>query len=209
MKLDRIIIGMSDVKPKRGRPTAAERERRGTRILDAAVAEFSTAGFAGTTLDDIAANAGVTKRTLYVDYGDKSALLVAAVEREHDRIRRTASLDASLTDIAIEMCLVLFSDSAIALHRAVIAEAPRFPELAADFYEAGPRDSIQLLARHLPESAHRDATAAGLYSLLLGERHRRRLLALDPAPSRTAVVEHVEDVLALLGMGVITPSRRR
>jgi AcrR family transcriptional regulator len=181
---------------KRGRPTADERVLRRERILDAAVAQFSARGFGATSLDEVASTAGVTKRTLYVDFGDKSALFAAAVEREHDRIRAVAADAGSLADVATEIVFVLLSDSAVALHRSVIAEAPRFSELAQAFYETGPQHSIDLLARYLPTGA---TTAPALYSLLLGEPHRRRLLGLDPAPTRPAAAAHAATVLELLG----------
>ncbi len=169
---------------KRGRATAGERAERRERILDAAVTAFALRGFSAASLDEIAAAAGVTKRTLYVDIGDKAALFAAAVEREHDRIRAVATDAGSLADVATELVLVLHSDSAVALHRSVIAEAPRFPALARTFYETGPQHSIDLLSRYLPDSPAITATATALYSLLLGEPHRRRLLGLVPAPTR-------------------------
>ncbi|WP_440708293.1 TetR/AcrR family transcriptional regulator [Herbiconiux sp. YIM B11900] len=200
---------------KRGRPTADDRDRRRTRILDAAVGSFGDRGFAGSSLDEIAATAGVTKRTIYTDYGDKAAVFDAAVEREHDRIRAIAGEGATLQQVAAELVFVLHSDAAIALHRSVIAEAPRFPELARRFYAAGPGHSIALLARHLTAPDATDAAgtdrepaasaalprAEALYALLLGERHRRRLLALDPAPTAADAAAHAASCLAVLGRG--------
>jgi len=180
---------------KLGRPTAAERALRRDRVLDAAVALFGARGFAATSLDEVAALAEVTKRTLYVDVGDKAALFAAAVEREQDRIRAVKD-SRPVDEVAAEMVFVLLSDSAVALHRAVIAEAPRFADLAARFYASGPQRSIDLLARSLGQD---EVRAAALYSLLLGEPHRRRLLALDPAPNRKAAAAHAASALALLG----------
>lgn len=183
---------------KLGRPTAAERALRLARELDAAVALFTQRGFGGTSLDEVASIAGVTKRTLYSDFGDKRALFAAAVEREHDRIRVVASERGSLRDVATETVFRLHSDTAVALHRSVIAEALRFPDLARDFYASGPQHSIDLLAGLLP-LVNRDSAAA-LYSLLLGEKHRRRLLELDPAPSRSEAGSHARASLAVLGL---------
>jgi hypothetical protein len=66
------------------------------------------------------------------------------------------------------------------------------------FYETGPQHSIGLLARALPHDDPSRATA--LYSLLLGEPHRRRLLGLDPAPTRATADAHAARALALLGL---------
>lgn len=187
--------------PKRGRPTAAERAVRRERILDAAVAAFAARGFGGTSLDDVAAASGVTKRTLYVDVGDKAALFSAAVEREHDRIRVVARQSPhDLPSTATEIVHVLHSDRAVALHRAVIADAPGFPELAERFYEAGPGHSIAVLEGALPQEPSTRLRATALYSLLLGEQHRRRLLGLDPAPTRAQAAAHATACLEVLGL---------
>ena len=185
---------------KRGRPTTIERGQRMDRILDAAVTLFAAGGFEATSLDEVAARAEVTKRTLYVDVGDKAALFTAAVDREQNRIRTRATEASSLQEVAAELVFVLHSDSAVALHRSVIAQAPRFTELAAGFYETGPQHSIGLLARALPRADPSLSRATALYSLLLGEPHRRRLLALDPAPTREAAAIHAAQALALLGL---------
>jgi AcrR family transcriptional regulator len=192
---------------KRGRPTADERALRRERILDAAVAQFSARGFGATSLDEVASTASVTKRTLYVDFGDKPALFAAAVEREHDRIRAVAADAGSLIDVATELVFVLLSDSAVALHRSVIAEAVRFPELAQAFYTTGPQHSIDLLARYLPPGAEAPIRAAALYSLLLGEPHRRRLLGLTPAPTRAWAAAHAMASVDLLELTTDAPSQ--
>ena len=49
------------------------------RILDAAAAAFSAAGWAGTTVADVARAAGVTPQAVHLSVGAKPALLVAAV----------------------------------------------------------------------------------------------------------------------------------
>jgi AcrR family transcriptional regulator len=65
------------------RALEAEEERR-RRILDAATELFDARGFEGTTTDDIAAAAGITKRTLYRYMGSKEHLLFEI----HDRWMR-------------------------------------------------------------------------------------------------------------------------
>jgi len=171
---------------KRGRPTAAERDDRMRLILDTAVAEFLENGYAATTVEQIATRCQVTKRTIYTFYGDKTAVFAAAVGRLHDRVAQADPPDGTPVDLAVladRITLVLHSAEAVGLHRLVVAEATRFPELAAAFYDNGPLRYIGLLARRLPE-----ATAEALFSLLLGENHRKRLLGLlgpvTPADAR-------------------------
>src|SRR6185437_3743664 len=76
---------------KRGRPTAAERRARENEILTTALGVFLRSGYGASTLDELAAAAQVTKRTLYAYYGDKSGLFTAMVRD----LAAAVSLDAS------------------------------------------------------------------------------------------------------------------
>ena len=69
---------------KRGRPTADERRARETEILTAALGVFLRSGYGASTVDELAAAAQVTKRTLYAYYGDKAE----AVRRDGHGPRR-------------------------------------------------------------------------------------------------------------------------
>ena len=54
------------------------------RILDAAYVEFRRKGYARVGVDEIAAAAKITKRTLYYHFDSKDALLAAVLERQHE-----------------------------------------------------------------------------------------------------------------------------
>ncbi|GAA4178113.1 TetR/AcrR family transcriptional regulator [Gryllotalpicola koreensis] len=181
---------------KRGRPTDAERSQRRDDILDAAVRLFLAGGFEQVTLDDIAPEAHVTKRTIYAYFGDRTEIFLAAVERLRDRTLRPPARGKDLNDLAAEIVFTLHSDEAVGLHRLMIAESRRFPELARRFYEDGPRGYIAALSEHLgtPDAAQAEA----LFALLLGERHRQRLLGLLPAPTRPAAAAHARDAIERL-----------
>ncbi|WP_433675655.1 TetR/AcrR family transcriptional regulator [Microbacterium gorillae] len=163
---------------KRGRPTEAERVQRRDEILDAAVKLFIENGFGGVTFDDIREEAHVTKRTIYGHFATRAEIFLAAVERLRDRAL-THPGAGSLQELATSIVEILHSDEAIALHRLVIASAREFPELGAQFYRDGPESYIAALRQHVSDPA----LAEALFSLLLGEPHRRRLLGLTPAPS--------------------------
>ena len=60
-------------------PRHAERTRR--RILDAAYELFYRKGFARVGVDEMAAFAGLTKRTLYYHFKSKDELLAAVARR--------------------------------------------------------------------------------------------------------------------------------
>ena len=63
---------MTAVKNKGGRPTLEDIPRRNEHLLEVATDNFIRLGFNAATLDRIAAEAGVAKRTIYARYPDKA-----------------------------------------------------------------------------------------------------------------------------------------
>ncbi|MBD7950644.1 TetR/AcrR family transcriptional regulator [Oerskovia rustica] len=190
-----------------GRPRTAERAARRAGLLDVAIQIFGARGYGATTIEAVASEAGVTKRTIYQHFTDKAGLFVAAVESQHAHEHTITGED--LESLATRIVRTLHGDQAVTLHRLVIAEALQFPDLAAAFYTHGPASSTEALAHHLavhlgaapsapsalsaPSAPVDDATrslAEALYTLLLGEAHRRRLLGLAPAPTVAQAREH-------------------
>jgi AcrR family transcriptional regulator len=62
-------------------PRASEQTRQ--RILDAAYGLFRRSGYSRVSMDEIAAAASVTKRTLYYHFESKDALLATVLEAQH------------------------------------------------------------------------------------------------------------------------------
>lgn len=196
--------------PRRGpgRPRREDVDARRAEILEAAVGLFAERGFAGTTIEAVALAVGATKRTVYRHFTDKTGLFFAAVEQLHVHERPAVRDGADLEELATRMVHILHGDDAVTLHRLVIAESRQLPQLAAMFYERGPARSVEVLAASLapqedaaPDEATRD-TAEALYTLLLGEPHRRRLLGLTPAPSRAEARAHARRAIGVvLGPG--------
>jgi AcrR family transcriptional regulator len=188
---------------KRGRPTADERRTRESEILATALGVFLRSGYGASTLDELAAAARVTKRTLYAYFGDKAGLFAAMVRD----LAAAVSLDAAndhdtLETLAMRIVSRVHSDELVGLHQLVIAESTRFPELALILHSSGDARHIARLAEHL-RAEHGPATeplAEPLFSLLLGEKHRRRLLGIDPAPTPAQAAAHAAAALAMLGL---------
>ena len=188
---------------KRGRPTADERRARETEILTSALGVFLRCGYGASTVDELAAAAQVTKRTLYAYYGDKAGVFAAMVRH----LAAAVSLDASRDDDTLETLAArivsrVHSDELVGLHRLVIAESARFPELALILHANGDARHIARLAEHLraERGPASEPLAEPLFSLLLGERHRRRLLGIDPAPTPAQAAAHANAALAQLGL---------
>jgi TetR/AcrR family transcriptional regulator, mexJK operon transcriptional repressor len=123
---------------KRGRPPRADALLLRERILKAATELFLDAGYGSTSIESVAARAGISKRTFYDRFEDKAALFAAVVHRIIEQIRPPESVPllvgASLPEILQRLAgLILraaLSPQAIALHRLVTGESSRFPELA-------------------------------------------------------------------------------
>src|SRR5436190_22547764 len=60
------------------------REQTHRRIIDAAYRLFRRKGFTRVSMDDIAASAAVTKRTLYHHFESKDALVGAVLDAQHE-----------------------------------------------------------------------------------------------------------------------------
>jgi TetR/AcrR family transcriptional regulator, mexJK operon transcriptional repressor len=135
------------------------RKRRA--ILDAARALFLRNGYAGTSMDDVAARAAVSKQTVYKHFVDKERLFTAIITGD---IAATEQLTQSLVDalpenlehdlreFARRHIVEVMQPHLVRMRRILIGEADRFPDLAAAWYERG------------PERAH--ATFAGWFTAL-------------------------------------------
>jgi AcrR family transcriptional regulator len=133
--------------------TAGASARKRAAVLDAAARLFLEAGYGATSMDQVAAAAGVAKQTLYNQFGSKEALFRAIVE---DLVRELVGpLAHAAAGGAPERVLEAFGrrflglmlrPSSLALHRLLVAETNRFPELAHAVFDAGPVQAVQALA---------------------------------------------------------------
>jgi TetR/AcrR family transcriptional regulator, mexJK operon transcriptional repressor len=187
---------------KRGRPTAEERRTRENEILTAALSVFLRSGYGASTVDELAAAAQVTKRTLYTYYGDKAGLFAAMVTQLAAAVSLDAASHDTLETLAARIVSRVHSDELVGLHRLVIAESTRFPELAQILHSSGDARHIARLAEHIraERGPASEPLAEPLFSLLLGEKHRRRLLGIDPAPTPAQAAAHADAALAQLGL---------
>lgn len=139
------------------------------RILEAATALFLAEGYGATTIEAVAARAGVSKRTLYDRFADKGALFAAVVHGIIGRIRppphvpliEGATLREILQRLARLMLQAVLAPEALALHRLVSAESTRFPELPRAVHEDGGMvEATSLIGGLLERDAHMAALDA-------------------------------------------------
>ena len=124
---------------RRGRPRAFDE----TDALDAVLERFWTKGFHGTSLDELAAAAGVNRPSLYAAFGDKQSLYLKALESFGDRMRATAA-SALERGESVEESLTNFYNAALDTYlgkgdvprgcmvlTTAVADAPALPEIKA------------------------------------------------------------------------------
>ena len=115
-------------------------DRKRAAILDAAVAEFRDAGYEATSMDRIAASAGVSKRTVYNHFPSKEALFTRILEQMWERgaagldlpYRADRPLRAQLQDLVAQKMRLLHDASFTDLARVAIAAGVHNPDLARD-----------------------------------------------------------------------------
>jgi AcrR family transcriptional regulator len=111
------------------------------RILHAAFVTFVERGYDNASMDDIAASAGTTKRTVYARYGSKEALFRASIGKAVLRfLSELPDFDLhGSPEAELEQFATRFSDQAtwrraVLLQRVVIGEAERSPDLGEMLY---------------------------------------------------------------------------
>ena len=115
-------------------------DRKRAAILDAAVAEFRHAGYEATSMDRVAARAGVSKRTVYNHFPSKEALFEQILERllqsSHPgpdlAYRGDRPLRPQLLDLVQQKLRLLQDENFIDLARVAIAAAIHSPERARE-----------------------------------------------------------------------------
>jgi AcrR family transcriptional regulator len=140
---------------------ARSREPRSTKkrraIVEAARALFLRKGYVATSMDEIAADAGVSKQTVYSHFADKEGLftqiVTAAVKEAADavhaetlKLKESGDLHADLRKLARRQLALVMKPQILQLRRLAIAEADRFPDIGRAFYEQGPARAIASIA---------------------------------------------------------------
>lgn len=145
-------------KRKLGRPKHGTEQERIDELLDIALDIFLRFGYANSSIAKIASTAGVSTRTIYGLYTNKSDLMVAAVTRMVERdlleLNKISQLaESSPEETLTSLCRVILervtSDKLVSLYRMGVSEALRFPDLAKKMRSSGPRRIEAMIAEYL------------------------------------------------------------
>lgn len=190
-------------------------------ILDAAAELFLRKGFLGTSMDEVAARAAVSKQTVYKQFASKEALFLGIVENMtgagSDRVQIEMPDPVDLAQVASELrghaerlMTVALAPELLQLRRLVIGEAGRFPELGKALYEGGPGRAIAGLAVALGRWASRGllaipdplVAATQFNWLIMGGPINRAMFFIDDKPMEGAAREaHITAAVRLFLAG--------
>jgi TetR/AcrR family transcriptional repressor of mexJK operon len=164
-----------------------------TRLIQAAREAFMKEGYRAS-VDGIAARAGVAKQTLYNHFPSKDELFSEAATLASAAIMvtldgETQDVRAALVRFATTFRERVLGDEGLAMFRALIAEASRFPALAQAFFAKGPDQTVSRLADFLGRAMADGRLRQGdprfaaemLMGMLAGVEHVR-LLCMVPPP---------------------------
>jgi TetR/AcrR family transcriptional repressor of mexJK operon len=196
---------------KRGRPLDETKQEK---ILDVAACLFLKNGFHATSMDDIAAEASMSKLTLYRRFPDKNALFVAVIEckcQEYvpDEIFSVFDVEtprSALFTVGKAFFSLILSDDAIGMYRMMAAEASHNPALTQLFYDTGPKRVKSLMTEKIAQLAASEGMhipnpeeAKNFFIALFtgADIYMRRLLNIAPLATEASIIEYVDTVTDL------------
>lgn len=125
-------------------------------MLSAASQSFHEEGYRSASVDSIAQRAGVSKATVYSHFKSKEGLFRAVVEELVSPIlehlpppRPVDDVREELIRFAETLSKFLLSPEKVEWDRMMVATAKRFPQLANNYFEAGPAQGMRRLAAFL------------------------------------------------------------
>jgi AcrR family transcriptional regulator len=171
-------------------------------ILDAAADVFCRQGFAGASIDEIAAVACVSRQTIYNHYREKETLFVAVVEDVMNRANamlfsvlstfpdRADNLEDELTAFAVRLnknCIC--NHDGKFLRKLVQTEGERYPHLFESWRQQGPGKLTTALSALFARLAHKQALViddfdvAARQFVALGNADLQMMILLGATPT--------------------------
>ena len=156
--------------PKLGRPPKGLAGDVETRILNAAEHLFLSKGFRSSSIDEVAEKAPASKPTIYSHFSGKEGLFEAVVARAagglanfQGYVPEGRTIQDKLTNIGTAIVERALYDS-VGITRAVIAEAPTFPDLSRHVHETSRDRLAEAVSIVLSEATHLSRSLKGPFS---------------------------------------------
>ena len=174
-------------------------------ILEAALKVFAATGYTGTKMDAVAAEAGVTKPTLYSYFPSKESLFQAMMLGKRDQMLDVfehpsqQGMVADLLVFAWAYADTVMRPEMLSLARLIIGEVQRFPEIGRAYQASGPDHLMRGIMRYL-EGQRRagrldfedaELAAQDLWRLILSAPRTQALYMPDALPDRTTLRRYI------------------
>jgi AcrR family transcriptional regulator len=188
--------------------------------MDAAEILFLEQGFGAVSMDAIAKQGGVSKKTIYCLFDTKEELFAAMMRTHMDERHAPVALPDVDTAAAFESAVAVYLTQlgeailgpvAVGLFRLSVAESPRFPALAQAFYREGAWRHISTLSAWLKRQADRGVIAVDdpvamanmLTSFAILEPLRAAALGVRAIPTEDEIAARAKMQAQILTRGVI------
>ncbi len=182
-------------------------------ILAAAKALFLRNGYEGSSMDAIAAEARVSKLTVYSHFTDKETLFVTAVKSKSEEQLPplyfspppNSPIETVLLDIGRGFYNLVNSRESVELHRLMMTQAGANSKLAELFFAAGPQRILREMEQLLTQANNSRQlqinnphnSAAHFLSMIKGIHNLRLLVGCATPQTAEQIEAHVKEVVAL------------
>ena len=190
---------------------AENRAAKEASILTAALKIFAQSGYSGASMEAIAAEAGITKPTLYQYFDSKERLFTAMMAQKRDDMLLAfehplpGNLVAQLHGFAWAYAGTVMRPDMLALARLIIGEVQRFPEVGRAYQASGPDRVLAGMMHYL--TTQRDAgrlsfddaelAAQDLWGLILSAPRTQALYLPDAPPTAADLARYIHNGLKI------------
>jgi len=190
-------------------------------VLNAAHDMFLAQGYDGTSMDSIAAKAGVSKMTVYRHFKDKETLFLAIIQRECGRLTDESvyhpaeTLDEArdlLRHFAHSLMEYVGRPDMVSFAHILYGVVPRFPELGKLFYRCGPARGLQAVERILSKLVPHDQLslrAQAFFYSVWGDAYQQLLCGTITFNSRALFSPQIEYAIVTVLHGIDATSAAR
>jgi TetR/AcrR family transcriptional repressor of mexJK operon len=201
-----------------GRPRSSERAARLQELVHTAGQLFLKHGYRNVSLEMLARECHVAVRTIYVKFGGKAGLLHAVLVANRERFFNTHEMEKDrrplkqiVSDFGAHFLDLVSMPEALSMTRMVIADAPGNVELAQTFFDAGPKQTREMLMRffsrpdiraQLRDDVDLDLLPVHLLNCISGDQYSRLMFEQVQQP-RARVLRELEQRLDLFYRSVL------
>lgn len=182
-------------------------EKKQDQLLKAARSLFLSKGYQNTSMDNVAAEAKVTKQTVYRYFPSKAALFKAVLASLSPKGRSYnfggGAVRQELEAFAKEFVVLHLTDERLGLFRLIISESVQARELGAIFFEMAPSARKKSLAKYISEKLDTDDPDkdADIFSAMLLHVRNHILMGIAVTPDEDWVAAHSKYVTELFLSG--------